>query len=75
MRSSCITAIVSLSRARAARTISAARASVSSTTSAAAARTGPKMRTLMQTVSSSNAAMGTRGSHQMARSGTRHHKP
>eukprot|EP00965_Chrysotila_dentata_P066985 2217409-Pleurochrysis_carterae.AAC.2 len=33
------------------------------------------MRTLRQTVSSSNAAMGTRGSHHTARSGTRHHRP
>eukprot|EP00965_Chrysotila_dentata_P172255 5684812-Pleurochrysis_carterae.AAC.1 len=68
-------AIVSLSRARAARTISAASASVSSTTSDAAERTGPKTRTLRQTVNSSNAAMGMRGSHHTVRSGTRHHRP
>eukprot|EP00965_Chrysotila_dentata_P262988 6214727-Pleurochrysis_carterae.AAC.2 len=75
MSASWMMAMISLSRARAFRTMSAASASVSRTTLAAAASVGPNRSTLMQTVRSSSAAMGVRGSHQTAVNGTRHHKP
>eukprot|EP00965_Chrysotila_dentata_P214555 6188258-Pleurochrysis_carterae.AAC.2 len=67
--------MVSLSRAFAFRTISAARASVSRTMLDAAARVGPKSMTLTHTVRSSSAAIGVLRNHQTAPRGTRHHRP